>query len=115
MLSGVRLESPAVEGGQPPAERAEPQPPVRVLGNGHHREVGQAVRRPEALEGLPVEPAHPAIGRGNPEQAAPILVYVLDQHPRQPVLQGVLAGLHMTEGGGFVLVHLPSQAVLFLD
>ena len=98
VLGGVHLDSPAVEGGQSPAEGAEPQPSLHVLGDGHHREMGQAVRQPEALEGLPIEPAHPAVCRGDPEQASSVLVDVLDQHAGQAVLEGVLAGAGVGEG-----------------
>ena len=37
-----------------------------------------------------VEPTYTAIGRGDPQQAAPILVDVFHLHPSQPVEDGVL-------------------------
>ena len=95
VLGGVHLESAAVEDSQPFAQGTKPQPPEGVLGNALHREMRQTLGRSEALEGLPVEPAHAAIGRGDPEQTSPVLVDVLDQHAGQPVIQGVLARGHV--------------------
>ena len=91
------MESAAIEGGQPSAQRTEPQPPGGVLGNAHHREMGQTLGQSEALEGFPVEPAHSAIGRGDPEQTSPVLADVFDQHPGQSVREGVLARSHVSE------------------
>ena len=97
MLGGVHPELPAIEGGQSSAERTEPQSPFRILGDGHHREMGQTFGQLEGLEGLPVETAHSAVGRGDPQQPSAVLVDVLDQHAGQPVLEGVPAGRGVTE------------------
>ena len=97
MLRGVHLELPAVEGRQSPAERTEPHAPGGVLGNAHHHQMGQAMGQPEVLEEFPVEPAHSAIGRGDPELTSPVLAQILDPHPGQSVPEGVVARPHVSE------------------
>ena len=78
---GVHLKATSVIRGQPAAERPEEQPPVLVLGNRHYREMGHPVRQAKGIEMHPVEPAYAAVGRGDPEQAAPVLVDVFHVHP----------------------------------
>ena len=98
VLGGVHLKAAPIVGGKPPTERAEQQPSVRLLGNGHDRQIGQTVLEPKRIKPGAVEPADAAVGRGNPEKALAILVDVFHVHPGQPIKNRVLAAQHMLKG-----------------
>ena len=91
MLGGVHLKAAPVVRGDSTAEGAEQQPPVGFLGNGHDRQIRQAIFEAKRIEPRAVEPADAAIGRGDPEEPLAVLVEVFDVHPAQPVKDGVLA------------------------
>ena len=50
MLGGVHLKAAPVVRSKPTAERAEQQPPVGVLSNGHDRQIGQTVLEAKRIE-----------------------------------------------------------------
>ena len=64
---------------------------------------------------LPVEPTHPTVGRGNPEQPLAVLINILYVYTGQPIRNGVPVPQHMIKGfylfwglcGVVYLVHHP--------
>ena len=98
VLGGVHLKATPVVRGNPPAKCAEQQPLVRVLGNGHDRQIGQTVLEAKRIKPGTVVSADAAVGRGNPEKALAILVNVFHVHPSQPVEDRVLAAQHVLKG-----------------
>ena len=98
VFSSVHLKAAPIVRGNPPAERAEQKPSIRILGNGHDRQIGQTVLEAKRVKPGAVEPADAAIGRGNPEKTATILIDVFHVHPRQPIKDRVLAAQHVLKG-----------------
>ena len=86
----MHLNFPPVIYGQPAAQRAEEQTSVLVLGNRHYRQMGHPARQAKGVEVRSVEPAHAAVGRGDPEQPVAVLVDVFHVHPAQPVKDRVV-------------------------
>ena len=68
VLGSVHLKISPVVGGKPPTKRAEQKPTVRVLGNGHDRQIGKTVLeakryRTETLSNRLTPPSAVAIQR----------------------------------------------------